>query len=101
LVKEKNLQSARFWGKINGLSKPYYIVESEAAAPDEEAEKLDPEAKQDKGEDRAVNLPEFEGFPGPKKIVEPNVPKEEASGCNKYTYFVCNASTSRNYSYNI
>ncbi|KAJ3370921.1 Radial spoke head protein 4 A [Allomyces arbusculus] len=91
LVQETGLQSARFWGKLSARQGAYYVVEAEGAPPVED----DPEkAAADKAavepaKPPPMDVPEFEGFPDIKKPVDMSLPKEEGTGVNKYTYFVC------------
>jgi len=120
LMLDKGLKSMRFWGKINGTKKNYYIVEADQKEEDDDDEVY--------GEDDLVNPEEEEGnlenennenekennenenenegdenevqesqieepeYPVPKiKIKKPNtLSKEIKSGINKYVYYVCN-----------
>ncbi|KAI9223271.1 radial spokehead-like protein [Blastocladiella britannica] len=105
LVKDQGLTSARFWGKVTATHGAYYIVEAEGCPPEETdgeegaagsgSEGSGGTGKViagEEGEDpiaMTIEMPEFEGFPQPKKPVPKALPKEEGTGCNKYTYFVC------------
>ncbi|ORZ31730.1 radial spokehead-like protein [Catenaria anguillulae PL171] len=114
LVKDQGLQSARFWGKIHGTEKSYYIVEAEGGPSEEDAAaaaaaatpaSTDAAAAKEAGGGggdasatastapvdpaKLIDMPEFQGFKAPAKPVVHEVPKEEGTGCNKYTYFVC------------
>lgn len=88
LLDSKPLSSVRFWGKIYGLQKDYYVCEGEI-----DAERL----PEDAGEEPAEE--EEEGGPKPTAIYDqlntykakpPPVIKPEAkgTGTNKYVYFV-------------
>lgn len=39
LVRDKNAKDVRFWGKIHGTERDYYIVEGQGEAPEEEIER--------------------------------------------------------------
>jgi len=91
-----SVTSCRFWGKILGLQKNYYIAEVQFRDEDEYAEG---ENENDVSEDSNENNEENEDdessdkFP-PKSSFKP-APKpatEEAgkAGVNKFVYFVCN-----------
>ncbi|KAI9184100.1 hypothetical protein H9P43_003153 [Blastocladiella emersonii ATCC 22665] len=90
LMRDQSLQSARFWGKVSGLKNPYYIVEAEGGSADEEPAGEE-ERKPEVVKPATIDMPEFEGFPGPKKPADSTLPKEEGTGCNKYTYYACTA----------
>lgn len=78
LIRSKPLATARFWGKVMGIQNDYYIAEAEfndgerPHAAQEEEEKNEPEEGTENKEDKP-------------RIV----PKEEDSGPNQYSYFVC------------
>lgn len=77
LIRSKPLATARFWGKVMGTECDYYIAEAEY----NEGER--PHASQ---EEEEKNEPEE----GEQKEDKPRiVPKEEDSGPNQYSYFVC------------
>jgi radial spoke head protein 4A len=120
LMNDKGLKSTRFWGKIFGTKKNYYIVEADQKEEDEE------DNEEVYGEDNTVNPGEEENienenenkeekngnetenvnnatevqesqieepeYPVPKiKLKKPNpLSKEIKSGINKYMYYVCN-----------
>jgi len=72
LSDDKNIKSIRFFGKILGTTKDYYIVETDLARPEEGGEN-----------------PDAAGDASAAKPVDPNfVPMEKAMGVNKYIYFV-------------
>jgi len=84
LVQEKDLKSARLFGKIFGSEKDYIVVESERREGDEgDAEEEPAPAEQEPSA-------EEEGLP--KSTFKPTLPapKEVATGVNKYVYWVCN-----------
>lgn len=85
------LATCRFWGKVMGLEKNYYIAEVAFRDEDEDGdttqgdiEGQDPE--EDDGDEEGEKLPQS-NFKPPVKV-----PNEErgAAGANKYTYFVVN-----------
>jgi len=89
LLDGKPLASVRFWGKIFGLKKDYYICETE----------IDAERMPEGGDEGEAAEEEEEGGPKPTaiydqlntyKIKPPPVIKPEAkgSGTNKFVYFV-------------
>lgn len=96
LVNKKALKSARFWGKLYGLKAPYYVVEAEGAQPLVVEEKEEPEQEEVQEKppetliDQIMKAPQFQGFLKPKLPPKTEVSAEDASGCNKYAYFVTN-----------
>jgi len=118
LMLEKGLKSMRFWGKIYGTKKNYYVVEADqkeeedddevygeddVVNPEEEEANLENENEnnnenenenENEGEGNEVQESQIEEpeFPVPKiKIKKPNIlSKEIKSGINKYVYYVCN-----------
>ncbi len=86
IVKEKKLLSIRFWGKIFGLKKNYYIVEAEESeAPIEE------EAQKEEEKKESTEEGEQDALPKPKTKPQPKLTKEIKSGVNKYAYYVCHS----------
>ena len=94
---KNHFEKLRFWGKIIGTEKNYYIAEAEQNA-DEEGDGDDEEgneeaqANEDTKDDEDEEA-EGEEDPLPKSAFKPppTVPKEErGTGVNKYTYYVCN-----------
>jgi radial spoke head protein 4A len=94
LVDKGQFEKLRFWGKILGTEKNYYIAEAEQNA-DEEADDDDgnEEANENEdGKDGDEEEGEGEEDPLPKSAYKspPAVPKEErGTGVNKSTYYVC------------
>jgi hypothetical protein len=94
LVDKSQFEKLRFWGKILGTEKNYYIAEAEQN-PDEEVEEEEEENNDnDEGKDLDDDEEgEGEEDPLPKSTYKPppTVPKEDrGTGVNKYTYYVCN-----------
>lgn len=97
LVDKGHFEKLRFWGKILGTEKNYYIAEAEQNA-DEEADGDDEEGAEEgqgneDGKDDEDEEEEGEDDPLPKSTYKPppTVPKEErGTGVNKYSYYVCN-----------
>jgi hypothetical protein len=73
LVSDKKLKSARLFGKFFGLQKDYIIVESERR-DDEEEEQQQSEEQRSTATDAT------------------EIPSEQATGTNKYIYWVTNES---------
>lgn len=95
LVDKGHFEKLRFWGKIFGTEKNYYVAEAEQNAEEEadddegtEEANENEDAKEDddeEGEEAEDPLPKSTYKP------PPTVPKEErGTGVNKYTYYVCN-----------
>ncbi len=87
-------EKVRFWGKIIGTEKNYYIAEVEQNA-EEEADEDEGNDEANEDEDGHVEDEEVEGEedPLPKSAYKPppTIPKEErGTGVNKCTYYVCN-----------
>ena len=78
LVRGKPLATARFWGKVIGVERDYYIVEAEYN--DGERPHDEPNEEEEKNE---------AGEEGSEKEQRP--PIEEDAGPNLYNYFVCTA----------
>ncbi|ORX86769.1 hypothetical protein BCR32DRAFT_324838 [Anaeromyces robustus] len=119
LMTEKGLKSMRFWGKIYGTKKNYYIVEADQKDEDDDEEvygeddlpnpeeeeegnldnenddekekEKENENENDENEVQESQIEEPE-YPVPKiKIKKPNtLTKEIKTGINKYMYYVCN-----------
>ncbi|CAF3267805.1 unnamed protein product [Rotaria socialis] len=95
LVDKGQYEKVRFWGKIVGTEKNYYIAEVEQNA-EEEADDDDGNeetSENDDAKDADDEEGEGEEDPLPKSTYKapPSVPKEErGTGVNKYTYHVCN-----------
>lgn len=98
LVYNFPLSNARFWGKIFGTEKSYYIAEVEfregegedEIGDDEEEEEKAEEEKEEEGGDEdgpteEENLPVNTWKPPP-----PIIKEDHHTGANKYIYFVCN-----------
>lgn len=90
LSEQVALQSCRFWGKILGLHKNYYIAEIQfrdeednEEGDEQEAEEMEEEEEEAEDDDK---LPRSTFKPPPK------IPTENTGtpGTNKYVYFVCN-----------
>ncbi|UJR09249.1 hypothetical protein I4U23_013495 [Adineta vaga] len=91
LVDKGHIEKIRFWGKLFGTQKNYYVAEVEQNVDDDEH--VDENNKPE--ENKESNNEELEGEedPLPKSTFKspPVVPKEErGTGVNKYTYYVCN-----------
>ena len=92
LVDKGQYDKLRFWGKIIGTEKNYYVAEIEQNAEEEADED---EAGEEAQEDGEVEDEEVEGEedPLPKSTFKPppTTPREErGTGVNKCSYFVCN-----------
>ncbi|KAH0786112.1 radial spoke head protein 4 A [Histomonas meleagridis] len=70
LIRSHPISTARFWGKVNGVERDYYIVEVEF----HEGSRPHPETNE---EEDTNNNPD-------------TIPIEEETGPNTYNYFVCN-----------
>ena len=96
LVDKSQFEKLRFWGKILGTEKNYYIAEAEQNADEEVEEEEDNDDANDKDDGKDGDEEEEgdgEEDPVPKSTYKasPPVPKEErGTGVNKYTYYVCN-----------
>ncbi|CAF0810935.1 unnamed protein product [Adineta ricciae] len=95
LVDKSQFEKLRFWGKILGTEKNYYVAEVEQNADEEVEEEEENEENNENDEKDADEDEEGEGEedPLPKSAYKPppSVPKEErGTGVNKYTYYVCN-----------
>ncbi len=95
LIDKGQFEKLRFWGKIFGTQKNYFIAEAEQNTDDgddddeetEEAQMID---EKDPGDDDDFDS---EDDPLPKTTYKapPIIPKEQrGTGVNKYTYYVCN-----------
>lgn len=76
LITSKPLATARFWGKVMGVERDYYIVECEFN--DGERPHADTPEEEEKNEED-------------KTEKEPKAPMEDDSGPNTMNYFVCTA----------
>ena len=95
LVDKGQFEKIRFWGKIYGTQKNYYIAEAEqhndqGGDDDEIHEELHAQDR-----DKDIDDEELDGeddpLPESKYKPPPVVPKEErGTGLNKFTYYVCN-----------
>ncbi len=88
-------EKLRFWGKIIGTEKNYYIAEVEQNAEEEADEEEGNEEGNENEDGNNVDDEEVEAEedPLPKSAYKPppSVPKEErGTGVNKSTYYVCN-----------
>lgn len=81
LIRSKPLATARFWGKVTGIEKDYYIAEAEF----NEGERPHPEPAEE-GEDEPKKEEEDQNDDESKPRI---VPPEEDAGPNLYSYFVC------------
>lgn len=116
---ESTIRKIRFWGKINGVERDYYIIETEMEGEEEddgegedgnendeeqqdtvgaENGQADNEEEDDREQRVDVNgnpLPsnEDEFIPKPLYKKEPVPPSEVNVGPNRYTYFYCNDSS--------
>ena len=98
LVTKHPIVNTRFWGKIFGLEKDYYVAEAQykdgeaPKAPEkEEEEAVDPVAAEEPEEGVVVEAPP------PKSQFKPPPPvpiEEQGNGANKKVYFVTNESKS-------
>lgn len=91
---KSQFEKLRFWGKILGTEKNYYIAEAEQNADEEVEEEEEENNENDDNKDGEEDEEgDGEEDPLPKSTYKPppTVPKEErGSGVNKYTYYVCN-----------
>lgn len=91
LVDKHQLEQVRFWGKIFGTEQNYYVAEVKFESGKEEEEEELEEAKEEEVPEKDENE-EVDIIPKPLYKPPPVIQKEEAGvGCNKQTYFVCNA----------
>jgi len=97
LVDKGQFEKVRFWGKIFGTQKNYFIAEAEQHNDDDTDDNNDGTEETNPTDDHRQNGEDedFEGEedPLPKSTYKspPIVPKEErGTGVNKYTYYVCN-----------
>lgn len=81
LIRSKPLATARFWGKVFGIEKDYYIAEAEF----NDGERPHPEPAEE-GEDEPKKEEEDQDDGEEKPRI---VPPEEDAGPNLYNYFVC------------
>ena len=96
LVDKGHFEKLRFWGKIHGTQKNYFIAEAEQSTDetgdDDDALEESPHTDDNKGMGEDDDM-EGEEDPLPKSTYkQPAVaPKEDrGTGVNKYTYYVCN-----------
>ena len=90
-----HFEKLRFWGKIFGTQKNYYVAEAEQnaeeEADDDEGNEEATEAEDAKEDDDEEGEGEEDPLPKSTYKPPPTVPKEErGTGVNKYTYYVCN-----------
>lgn len=95
LVDKSQFEKLRFWGKILGTEKNYYVAEVEQNADEEVEEEEENEENNENDDKDADEDEEGEGEedPLPKSAFKPppTVPKEErGTGVNKHSYYVCN-----------
>jgi radial spoke head protein 4A len=76
LLRKKPLSVVRFWGKVFGADRDYYVWEAEY----NEGARPHAESKEEEDKERKEDQPE--------KVA--NAPLEEDSGPNQFSYFVCN-----------
>lgn len=96
LTDQVQLASCRFWGKMLGLDKNYYIAEVQLLEP-EEAEEDSEDSSSSAHNESSENLEEDDdededklpksSYKSPPKV--PNEPNSQA-GANKHCYYVCN-----------
>lgn len=86
-----NLSACRFWGKILGIEKNYYIAEI-LYRDDEDLEDDDMLRNQRVEEEDDDEEDELEKLPQSQYKQPPQIPTEMPGmpGVNKFTYFVCN-----------
>lgn len=97
LVDKGHIEKLRFWGKIYGSQKNYFVAEAEqntdeGGGDDDEGTEETPHNDDNKGMGEDEDM-DGEEDPLPKSTYKapPVVPKEErGTGVNKYTYYVCN-----------
>ncbi len=96
MVDKGHFDKVRFWGKIFGTQKNYFIAEAEQNTDDGDDDEDDgtEEAQIPEGKDTADDE-EFDGEddPLPKSTYKQPaiIPKEQrGTGVNRYTYYVCN-----------
>ncbi|CAF0951862.1 unnamed protein product, partial [Didymodactylos carnosus] len=94
LVDKYQFEKVRFWGKIFGIQKNYYIAEVKHG-DDDTADEEDEEEQKDSEDDKEIEDEEQEQeedpLPKPTFKPPPEVPKEEkGTGVNKLSYYVCN-----------
>ncbi|CAF3759119.1 unnamed protein product [Adineta steineri] len=96
LVDKGHIEKIRFWGKLFGTQKNYYVAEVEQSVEeggDDEDRNNDEINKPDETKENNEEDIEGEEDPLPKSTFKspPVVPKEErGTGVNKSTYYVCN-----------
>ncbi|CAF4657953.1 unnamed protein product, partial [Rotaria socialis] len=95
LADKGQIDKLRFWGKIFGTQKNYFIAEAEQNVDDETDENELHEEAHISDDNRHPNEEEMDDEEDmlPKSTYKPPpvVPKEErGTGANKYTYYVCN-----------
>ncbi|KER20038.1 hypothetical protein T265_11320 [Opisthorchis viverrini] len=95
LVNSHPLKSARFWGKVFGLAKNYYIVETEFIEGEDEEGEEEAEQIKETPRNELTNLIDeaeenVETYPKSRWKPPPKVPQEPThTGANKKVYFVC------------
>lgn len=95
LVDKGQFEKLRFWGKIFGTQKNYYIAETEHnIEEDTDENELSDEANLHE-DNKEIDDEEVEGEEDPLPVSTykppPVVPKEDrGTGANKFTYYVCN-----------
>lgn len=94
LVDKGQFEKIRFWGKIFGTQKNYYIAEAEQHGQQSGDDDQNQEDFHNQERDKDLDQGELDGedeLPESKYKPPPVVPKEEhGTGANKFTYFVCN-----------
>lgn len=94
-------EKIRFWGKIFGTEKNYYVAEAEQSsddAADDDEGNADEAHRADEQKDLDDEELDGEDDPLPKSGFKPPpvVPKEErGTGVNRFTYYVCNHRESK------
>jgi radial spoke head protein 4/6 len=91
LVEKSQYDKIRFWGKIFGTQKNYYIVEVEQHEDDDDNHDISTHENENMNENNDNDVDDDD--PLPKTTFKPPaiVPNEErGTGVNKYTYLVCN-----------
>jgi radial spoke head protein 4A len=97
LIDKGQFEKLRFWGKIFGTQKNYYVAEAEQNADEGEGDEDEGNEETNPNDDNkdTGDMDDMDGEedPLPKSTYKPPavVPKEErGTGVNKYTYYVCN-----------
>jgi len=94
LTEQAQLASCRFWGKMLGLQKNYYIAEVQLldSEEDEESTHSDESPADESIEEGEDDDDDEEKLPKSSYKPQPKIPNEStgSAGTNKHVYFVCN-----------